>query len=137
MYFLFMFLMIATYLRTIWVINMNPGVVPLGPMAVERRKAEARKPKKLRKDDLEGQPYYVGPDQNPDSPGLEDFYTKDAFICEDDGRPKWCSECCNWKPDRAHHSSEINRCVIRMDHYCPWVGGIIGENCRPFRILAA
>lgn len=131
LYFIFMMLMIASYLRLIIVINVDPGLVPLGPQALERRKSEkANAARRSRQsDDLEGQPYNTGPDPNPDSPGLEKFYTKDVFVCENDGRPKWCSECCNWKPDRTHHSSELNRCVLRMDHYCPWAGGMIGENC--------
>ncbi|KAK7917632.1 DHHC zinc finger domain-containing protein [Apiospora marii] len=131
LYFLFMLLMIGTYLRTIITINTDPGLVPLGPLAVSRRGSKEGSDKH-RGDDLEGQPYFVTPDANPDSPGLEHFYTKDVFICETDGRPKWCSECCNWKPDRAHHSSELNRCVLRMDHYCPWAGGMVGENSFKF-----
>ena len=133
-----MFLMIATYLRTIVTINTDPGLVPLGSLAVSRRNSKEASDSTRRADDLEGQPYGgMAPDDNPDSPGLEQFYTKDVFICETDGRPKWCSECCNWKPDRAHHSSELNRCVLRMDHYCPWAGGMVGENCRlPAQLLA-
>ncbi|KAI1140768.1 zf-DHHC-domain-containing protein [Hypoxylon sp. FL0543] len=133
LYFLLLLLMVATYLRTILTVLLDPGVVPLGPLAVERRKIAKDNQKRGRHaNDLESQPYDGGPDSNPDSPGLELFYTKDIFVCENDGRPKWCSECCNWKPDRAHHSSEINRCVYRMDHYCPWVGGMIGENSFKF-----
>ncbi|GJN78748.1 palmitoyltransferase pfa5 [Purpureocillium lilacinum] len=66
-------------------------------------------------------------DQNPDSPGLEAFYSKDAFVCEADGRPKWCSDCQQWKPDRAHHFSELARRVRKMDHLCPWVDGMVSE----------
>ncbi|CAK7234459.1 Palmitoyltransferase pfa5 [Sporothrix curviconia] len=71
----------------------------------------------------------AGPDPrlDPDSPGLELFYTKDVFECTADGRPIWCTPCGTWKPDRAHHCSEIARCVYKMDHYCPWVGGIVSE----------
>ena len=54
------------------------------------------------------------------SPDLRDFYTKDVFVCEGDGRPIWCSTCINWKPDRAHHCREVGRCVKKMDHFCPW-----------------
>ena len=54
------------------------------------------------------------------APGLEDFYGKDAFVCQGDGRPIWCSTCENWKPDRSHHCREIERCVRKMDHFCPW-----------------
>ncbi|KAI1246306.1 hypothetical protein MGN70_013204 [Eutypa lata] len=125
--------MIATYLRTLLTITFDCGVVPLGPLAVERRKNSSSKGKgSQRSVDTEGYPYWAGPDLDPDSPGLEQFYTKDVFVCESDGRPKWCSECCNWKPDRVHHSSEVDRCVYRMDHYCPWVGGMIGENAFKF-----
>jgi len=67
-----------------------------------------------------------------DSPGLEDFYTKEFFVCEGDGRPKWCSECANWKPDRAHHSRDVGRCVRKFDHFCPWVGGVVAENSFKF-----
>ena len=71
-------------------------------------------------------PYPVGllgrgrPDAEQLSPGLEDFYSKDVFVCEGDGRPIWCSKCMNWKPDRTHHCKEVDRCVRKMDHFCPW-----------------
>lgn len=52
--------------------------------------------------------------------GLQEFYKRDAFVCQGDGRPIWCSTCLNWKPDRAHHCREIERCVRKMDHFCPW-----------------
>ncbi|KAI1349704.1 DHHC palmitoyltransferase-domain-containing protein [Xylaria sp. FL0043] len=134
LYFVFFFLMVATYARTLYNANFNPGVVPLGPLAVSRQSAKSEK--RLRRpyaaDDIEANAYEAGPDSDPDSPGLECFYSRDAFICEADGRPKWCSECCNWKQDRVHHSREIGRCVYRMDHYCPWAGGMIGENSFKF-----
>lgn len=30
------------------------------------------------------------------------------------------------KPDRAHHCSQLNRCVLKLDHYCPVTGNAIG-----------
>ncbi|KAI0169795.1 zf-DHHC-domain-containing protein [Hypoxylon sp. FL1284] len=138
LYFVLLLLMVATYLRTILTVLLDPGVVPLGPQAEARNKIRAKNegdpasPGYQQTTVLPSRAYYSGPDLDPDSPGLERFYTKDVFVCESDGRPKWCSECCNWKPDRVHHSSEINRCVYRMDHYCPWVGGMIGENSFKF-----
>ena len=56
----------------------------------------------------------------PTTASMEEFYTKDVFVCEADAKPRWCSVCLNWKPDRAHHCSEIGRCVRKMDHFCPW-----------------
>ncbi len=60
-------------------------------------------------------------------PRVEDFWLKDFFVCNYDGRPPFCSTCLNFKPDRTHHCSEVDRCVRKMDHFCPWVGGIVSE----------
>jgi palmitoyltransferase len=121
LYFVFLLIVAITYLRLIFVINLDPGLVPLDSAIREKRLGRGV--------DVEAQQYPAGPDTSPDSPGLERFYSKDVFVCENDGRPRWCSSCRAWKPDRAHHSSEINRCVKKMDHYCPWVGGIVSETC--------
>lgn len=58
---------------------------------------------------------------------VENFWQREVFTCGYDGRPAFCSTCYNWKPDRAHHCSELDRCVLKMDHFCPWVGGVVGE----------
>ncbi len=130
LYFVFFLLMTTTYLRVFAVIQTNPGVTELGPKASEHKTKSKKRSRRER--DLEAASRYEArPDDNPDSPGLEEFYTKDVFVCETDGRPRWCSTCCNWKMDRAHHCSEIERCVKKMDHYCPWVGGIVAETCKP------
>jgi palmitoyltransferase len=47
-------------------------------------------------------------------------------------------KCCVFKPDRTHHCKELGRCVRKMDHFYPWVGGIgvfwrfVGEMGYPF-----
>ncbi|PKS12051.1 hypothetical protein jhhlp_001347 [Lomentospora prolificans] len=141
LYFIFFFLGITCYIRTIWVIKKDPSLVPLEPNsrgAQVLRSREHRRHKGLKS--VFGRPYndeessigYSPPDANPDSPGLERFYSKDVFVCESDGRPKWCHDCGQWKPDRASHSREIERCVRKMDHYCPWVGGMVAENSFKF-----
>lgn len=40
--------------------------------------------------------------------------------------PNWCDHCQHWKPPRAHHCSVCRRCVLRMDHHCPFTGNCIG-----------
>lgn len=38
-----------------------------------------------------------------------------------------CRKCNdNYKPSRAHHDSVTGRCIVKMDHFCPWVGNAIG-----------
>ncbi|KAI1292720.1 palmitoyltransferase for Vac8p, partial [Mortierella claussenii] len=56
-------------------------------------------------------------------------------ISKRDGRPRWCDICSIVKPDRCHHCSECNKCVLRMDHHCPWVRGCIGYNNHKFFFL--
>lgn len=50
-----------------------------------------------------------------------------------DGGPRFCSKCNCYKPDRTHHCRHCNRCVLRMDHHCPWFASCVGfENHRYF-----
>ncbi|KAI8930030.1 DHHC palmitoyltransferase-domain-containing protein [Entophlyctis helioformis] len=46
-------------------------------------------------------------------------------------KPRWCSQCLNYKPARSHHCSFCNRCVLRMDHHCPWLNNCVGHNNIP------
>ncbi|KAK3996311.1 putative palmitoyltransferase [Cladorrhinum sp. PSN332] len=137
LYFLFLLLMLLSYFRVFLVIQYNSGATPLGPKAIQLREQAKKRKRRSQGDesDLEaGERYESCPDSNPDSPGLELFYSKDVFVCNADGRPFWCSSCCNWKVDRAHHCSELERCVKKMDHFCPWVGGVVSETSFKFFI---
>jgi hypothetical protein len=33
----------------------------------------------------------------------------------------WCTKCQAPKPERTHHCSFCKRCVLKMDHHCPWL----------------
>lgn len=91
------------FLRMLQVIWMRPGVTTLGDPASEKQAASTKY-----------------------------FDRLDAYICDYQGWPLWCDKCHNWKPDRSHHSSQLGRCVRRMDHYCPYAGGIISETSHKF-----
>lgn len=41
------------------------------------------------------------------------------------GCVRWCSKCKHVKPDRAHHCSVCEDCILKMDHHCPWVNNCI------------
>ncbi|KAI4749566.1 hypothetical protein E4T50_00154 [Aureobasidium sp. EXF-12298] len=57
------------------------------------------------------------------APSLESFHEQAFFECDESGKPLWCDYCKHWKPNRAHHSRMLDRCVLKFDHYCPWIGG--------------
>jgi len=40
---------------------------------------------------------------------------------------RWCVHCEIFKPPRAHHCSNCNRCCLKFDHCCPWVGQCVGH----------
>lgn len=37
------------------------------------------------------------------------------------GQPRFCMKCEKLKPDRTHHCSMCQACVLKMDHHCVWV----------------
>lgn len=45
---------------------------------------------------------------------------------------RYCTKCSVWKPDRSHHCSAENRCILRMDHHCPWFSVCIGFKNQKF-----
>lgn len=137
LYFVLALPMSITYFRLLHVVLFDPGFVPLGRPAAELDVNPKRQRRVGARDDgVGGREYEVPPPTtttttkdkkrvvnwhtDADAPGLEDFYSRDVFACEMDGRPKWCTECGCWKPDRTHHCSDVGRCVRKMDHFCPW-----------------
>jgi len=39
----------------------------------------------------------------------------------EDGEPaSICGRCDAYKPPMSHHDKNSNRCISRMDHFCPW-----------------
>ncbi len=39
---------------------------------------------------------------------------------------KYCRYCRCIKPPRAHHCSITGKCILNMDHFCPWMNNCIG-----------
>ncbi|EME31316.1 Probable palmitoyltransferase [Galdieria sulphuraria] len=49
---------------------------------------------------------------------------------------RFCRKCGCIKPPRAHHCSICQKCVLRMDHHCPWINGCVGfRNYRYFLLF--
>ncbi|KAG8969174.1 palmitoyltransferase for Vac8p [Tulasnella sp. 419] len=44
-----------------------------------------------------------------------------SFGWTGNGERRWCQKCWAPKPERCHHCSVCGRCVLKMDHHCPWL----------------
>lgn len=147
-------ILLATWGRFLQAVIFNPGYVPKGkrPKAqklttngeseTRRQRSRSRSTRRSRSRESSPSVKFLDREAVRDGilacpPGLEQFYRKEVFISGIDGVPRFCNACWNWKPDRTHHSSELNRCVKRYDHYCPWVGGAVSETNYKFFLQTA
>jgi palmitoyltransferase len=139
-FYILLCLLLVSYARLVSTILLNPGVVPRGPQwyveREQRRKVEKRGTEKTVEEDTDSGQGVSAKGTLPDAESyrVQDFWLKDVFVCQWDGRPRFCSHCYNYKVDRVHHCSELNRCVYKMDHFCPWVGGVVSETSFKFFI---
>lgn len=46
---------------------------------------------------------------------------RNAIPAESASKRRVCLRCQCYKPPLAHHCSICNRCIVKMDHHCPWV----------------
>lgn len=136
-YYFLLLPVLVSYARLIHTIVTNPGYIPRG------EQWEPQEPQEKHRASATRSSSEYSPRSSDQSsaafkdnfkPRVQDFWLKDVFICNYDGRPPFCSTCLNFKPDRTHHCSEVDRCVRKMDHFCPWVGGIVSETSIKFFI---
>lgn len=65
--------------------------------------------------------------QNQNQNQVSDHTIPPYFYCDINGYPYYCAQCDSIKPTRARHSNEIGKCVAKMDHFCVWIGSILGK----------
>ncbi|XP_060523842.1 palmitoyltransferase ZDHHC6 isoform X2 [Cylas formicarius] len=39
---------------------------------------------------------------------------------------QFCGVCHGYKAPRSHHCRKCGRCVLKMDHHCPWINNCVG-----------
>lgn len=107
-------LLAMTSLYKAW--TTNPGAVPLGarPLVVVRRAGSSDSGD--RDEDLPPSSSLTAPTRRR--------ATRRCHKCND-----------NYKPPRAHHDSVTGRCVVKFDHFCPWVGNAVGAMNHKFFCL--
>ncbi|KAG7008442.1 hypothetical protein G7Y79_00005g015830 [Physcia stellaris] len=139
-YCILLLLIALTYSRLLYIVTTDPGYVPRGQRWYANKELQKKSRPRTHPGNRESRASrnangtavlgnghngkYAYPDgppiEEPDVPeeeitNLRSLYTKDAFTCEGDGRPVWCSTCLNFKPDSE-------------------VGGVISENSFKFFI---
>mmetsp|Transcript_8515 Transcript_8515/g.27123 ORF Transcript_8515/g.27123 Transcript_8515/m.27123 type:complete len:331 (-) Transcript_8515:89-1081(-) len=73
------------------------------------------------------------PEPDPHDPAPQDEADDALRIREQrlpDGRTwrqKWCKDCRLWRPHRCGHCSFCERCILRLDHHCGFMGNCVGE----------
>merc|ERR1711957_831788 len=54
------------------------------------------------------------------------------YMGDETKRRRYCKMCNVWKPDRTQPCSICNRCILNMDHHCPWSNNCVGFYNRKF-----
>ena len=47
----------------------------------------------------------------------------------------FCQKCSMKRPSRAHHCKICNKCVLKMDHHCPWIMNCVGHANQKYFVL--
>eukprot|EP00927_Polykrikos_kofoidii_P079238 TRINITY_DN76020_c0_g1_i1.p1 TRINITY_DN76020_c0_g1~~TRINITY_DN76020_c0_g1_i1.p1 ORF type:complete len:481 (-),score=61.81 TRINITY_DN76020_c0_g1_i1:30-1256(-) len=76
------------------------------------------------------------PEDWSDGPGVSDrIFLLTSERKRSTGALRFCNKENKYKPDRAHFCSQLDKNVLRMDHYCPWLANCVGLRNHKFFFL--
>lgn len=78
---------------------------------------------------------FTPPGAPPDVPVDEAELRNEVVPARGQGFARFCKTCKRSKPPRAHHCHICGRCVLRMDHHCPWMATCVGHHNHRFFLL--
>ncbi|KAK9712167.1 palmitoyltransferase for Vac8p [Basidiobolus ranarum] len=72
--------------------------------------------------------------------GQYDTLKSTKWVMEGNGldqtQVSYCKHCGTHKPQRCHHCSSCDQCILKMDHHCPWINRCVGwRNYKIFYLL--
>uniref|UniRef100_A0A7S4RB24 Palmitoyltransferase n=1 Tax=Ditylum brightwellii TaxID=49249 RepID=A0A7S4RB24_9STRA len=132
-------LSIMSLISLVQAFRTNPGAVPMGAKPLEEEESEGEEDEEnqggmVDEEEAEGSfvndalvagGASVGRDTAMSAGGGSKAKKKKAAAKKRGIRR--CRKCNdNFKPPRAHHDSVTGRCIVKMDHYCPWVCNAVG-----------
>jgi len=69
------------------------------------------------------------------SPGENPIWEKSLESIKNINPDLYCKKCLLARPERAHHCKICEKCILKMDHHCPWVANCVGLNNLKYFIL--
>lgn len=86
--------------------------------------------------------FYYGPGKQPTFPAFNLHATDneeltsvpDIFLCDEYGFPHYCSTSNSVKIARTFLLKDVGYLTLKFDHYCVWIGAVIGEGNHVFFI---